>query len=110
MQFDIDMKSKHQALFVAVRVLLIKEHKLTEVKKERITTYSDKNGGICHLRTMKHGIDIGFLKGAKMSDAEGKLTGTGKVMRILSVTVFDASLIGEFVEQAVLINAISVRK
>jgi hypothetical protein len=110
MQFDIDLKSEHHALFLAVRVLLIKEHKLTEVKKERITTYSDKNGGICHLRTMKHGIDIGFLKGAQMSDAEGKLTGTGKVMRIFSMTEFDAARIDEFVKQAVLINAISVRK
>lgn len=63
MQFDIDMKSEHSLLFDSVRQILLKKHSLKEIKKNRITTYSDDRSGICHMRTMKHGIDIGFLKG-----------------------------------------------
>lgn len=83
MQFDIDMNSEHKKLFISARNLLIEHYKLNEVKKDRITTYSDETSGICHMRTMKHGIDIGFLKGARMEDKYGFLTGTGKIMRVL---------------------------
>lgn len=83
MQFDIDMKSAHKDLFMSVRKLLIEHYKLTETQKDKITTYSNDKGGICHMRTMKHGIDIGFLKGIYMTDKHNLLTGTGKVMRIL---------------------------
>lgn len=105
MQFDDDMKSEHKELFLAVRRLLIETHKLSETKKDRITTYSDEHGGICHLRTMKHGIDIGFLKGARMQAKKGELTGTGKAMRVLSLDHLDVALASRLIEQAIRINA-----
>ena len=38
---------------------------------------------------MQHGIDFGFLKGARMKDKYGLLTGNGKVMRVLPLKSFD---------------------
>ncbi len=105
MQFDIDMKSEQKELFMSARELLIEYYKLKEIKKNRITTYSDDKSGICHMRTMKHGIDIGFLKGARMEDKYGLLTGSGKVMRVLSMDILDVDCIKYYIDQAIKINA-----
>jgi len=105
MQFDIDMKSEHKDLFMSARKLLSENYRLREIKKDRITTYSDDNGGICHMRTMKNGIDIGFLKGARMEDKHGLLSGTGKVMRVLSMDALDADCVKYYIDQAIKINA-----
>ena len=103
MQFDIDVDSKHKELFIIARELLL-AFGLIETKKERITTYSDKNGGICHMRTMPHGIDIGFLKGARMEDQFDALTGSGKVMRVLPLTSINKEKIEYYLKQALAIN------
>lgn len=103
MQFDIDIDSKHKELFLQARAFLL-TFTLIETKKERITTYSDKNGGICHIRTMSYGIDIGFLKGARMEDQFDALTGTGKVMRVLSLTSMNKEKIEYYLKQALAIN------
>jgi hypothetical protein len=42
------------------------------------------------MRGMKHGIDIGFLKGTRMENKYSLLSGTGKVMRVLSMETLDA--------------------
>ncbi|MDA9090674.1 hypothetical protein N9J84_01065 [Porticoccaceae bacterium] len=105
MQFDIDMKSEHKTLFNSARKVLLEKYKLKETKKDRITTYSDDFGGICHMRTMKYGIDIGFLKGAHMEDDYGLLTGSGKVMRVFPVRELDVTQVQYYLEQAILINA-----
>jgi hypothetical protein len=102
-QFDIDVDSKHKELFLNAREFLL-TFSLIETKKERITTYSDKNGGICHMRTMPHGIDIGFLKGARMEDQFDALTGTGKVMRVLPLTSINKEKIEYYLKQALAIN------
>lgn len=105
MQFDSDMKSEHKILFNSARKVLLEKFKLKETKKDRITTYSDDNGGICHMRTMKYGIDIGFLKGARMKDKYGLLTGSGKVMRVLPVRELNIDQVQYYLEQAITINA-----
>lgn len=105
MQFDIDMKSEHKMLFNSARKILLEDYSLKETKKDRITTYSDDIGGICHMRTMKHGIDIGFLKGARMEDEYGVLTGSGKVMRVLPITELDIAQVQYYVDQAIFINS-----
>jgi len=105
MQFDIDMKSEHKMLFNSARKVLLEDYSLKETKKDRITTYSDDIGGICHMRTMKHGIDIGFLKGARMEDEYGVLTGSGKVMRVLPITELDVAQVQYYVDQAIFINS-----
>ncbi len=104
MQFDADMKSEHKELFLAVRKLLLTFKGFKETKKERITTYANENGGICHLRTMNHGIDIGFLKGARMEDKHGLLSGSGKVMRVLSLESINEKVIEYYINQAIEIN------
>jgi hypothetical protein len=103
MQFDIDVDSKHKELFLQTREFLL-TFGLVETKKERITTYSDKNGGICHMRTMIHGIDIGFLKGVRMEDQLGLLKGSGKVMRVLPLTAINKDKIEYYLNQALAIN------
>jgi hypothetical protein len=102
-QFDIDVDSKYKELFLETRAFLLK-YGLIETKKDRITTYSDKNGGICHMRTMPHGIDIGFLKGARMEDPFDLLTGSGKVMRVLPVSSINKEKIKYYLNQALVIN------
>ncbi len=105
MQFDIDMKSEHKILFNSARKILLEDFNLNETKKDRITTYSDSFGGICHMRTMKYGIDIGFLKGARMEDKYGVLTGSGKVMRVFPVREINSTQIKYYIHQAIEINA-----
>ena len=73
-------------------------------KKPRITTYSNAKGGICHLRTMPHGIDFGFLKGAKMNDPDGRLTGNGKAIRVLSLKEFEPETVRHYLEQVISLN------
>ncbi len=57
------------------------------------------------MRTMKHGIDIGFLKGIRMEDEYGLLKGEGKVMRVLPVSELDISQVKYYLDQAIMINA-----
>ncbi|WBX71099.1 hypothetical protein [Tenacibaculum retecalamus] len=106
MQYDKDLKSEHKKLFLKARVFLLSFKGITETKKERITTYANKNGGICHLRTMPYGIDFGFLKGAKMKDELGFLTGKGKAIRVLPVKEFDKNVVTYYLKQAIEINGL----
>jgi hypothetical protein len=103
LQFVIDLNSDHKELFLQAREFLLM-FCLVETKKNRITTYADKNGGICHMRTMPYGIDIGFLKGAEMEDQFGLLTGSGKVMRVLPLTALNKDRIEYYLNQALAIN------
>lgn len=100
MQFERDRQSEHWPLFEAVREILLAMEDVVETKKPRITTYGNKYGRICHMRTMPHGIDLGFLKGTKINDAYGLLTGKGKVMRVLSLSKLDEPLIRFYLKQA----------
>lgn len=99
-QFDKDMASPHRQLFLTIRDHLLSAWNLNEVQKPRITTFSNVDAGICHMRTMPSGVDLGFLKGAKMTDDFGKLSGNGKVMRVLSVTEFDKAMLDYYLSQA----------
>lgn len=85
MQFDKDMDSPHKELFLSVRKLALSFKHVEEAKKDRITTYSHNGSGLCHIRTMPHGVDIGFLKGAFIDDKYGLLHGETKRMRVLSL-------------------------
>lgn len=105
MQFEKDMASEHRKLFESARALLLSVEGVSETKKPRITTYRNQNGGICHMRTMPHGIDLGFLKGARMMDKFNALNGTGKIMRVLSLDRMDEELIYYYINQALEINA-----
>ncbi len=104
MQFDIDMESKHKNLFLETRKYLLSLEGVKEIKKERITTYSNAKGGLCHLRTMAHGIDIGFLKGVKIVDTMELLTGKGKTLRVLPLKEYNEEIISFYMEQALTIN------
>jgi hypothetical protein len=105
MQFDVDAQSVHADLFMTVRQFMLENYDLSEIKKDRITTYSDKNGGICHMRTMKYGVDVGFLKGVRMKDDLAQLSGSGKLMRVLAIKEFDKQKLKYFFDQAIMLNA-----
>lgn len=100
MQYDKDMMSDQHDLFMEIRSLLL-SYNLIERKKERITTYGDTNGGICHMRTMVHGVDLGFLKGAIFHDKYQRLTGKGKKIRVLKTKAFDREILSFYIEEAI---------
>ncbi|MEM7119043.1 MAG: hypothetical protein AAF614_41880 [Chloroflexota bacterium] len=80
---------------------------MTETQKERITTYSDTNGSICHMRTTKTGVDIGYLKGAKLIDRFGLLQGKTKKMRVqklLSADELNKEAVLDYITQSMLLN------
>lgn len=105
MQYDKDLKSEHKDLFFQAREFLLSFEGMIETKKERITTYSNEKGGICHMRTMPYGIDFGFLKGAKMEDNLGLLTGKGKAMRVLPQKELNMEAVGYYIKQAIELNS-----
>jgi len=106
MQFEKDLQSEFKDLFLNARAILLSYEGIVETKKERITTYANKKGGICHMRTMPYGIDFGFLKGVKMEDKNGMLTGKGKTIRVLAQKgQLDEKTIRYFIHQAIEINA-----
>ena len=104
MQHDKDLLSEHKDLFIQAKAFLLSFEGIIETRKERITTYSNKNGGICHLRTMPYGIDFGFLKGAKMEDKLGLLTGKGKAIRVLPQKELNKKAVTYYLNQALLLN------
>ena len=58
------------------------------------------------MRTMTYGVDFGFLKGAKMEDINGVLTGKGKAIRVLAQKEeLDEKTIRYFIDQAIELNA-----
>ncbi len=105
MQYDKDLQSEHKDLFIQARVFLLSFDGIIETKKERITTYSNKKGGICHMRTTSYGIDFGFLKGAKMDDELGLLTGQGKALRVLPQKELNKEAVTYYLKQAIAINS-----
>ena len=105
MQYEKDLKSEHKELFLEAREYLLSFDGIIETKKERITTYSNKKGGICHMRTMPYGIDFGFLKGAKMEDKLGLLTGKGKAIRVLPQKELNKKAVEYYINQAIEINS-----
>lgn len=104
MQFDKDIQSEHKDLFLSAREFLLSFDGVIETKKDRITTYRNKKGGICHIRTMPYGIDFGFLKGAKMKDDLELLTGKGKSIRVLPLKELNEKVVEYYLNQAIDIN------
>lgn len=103
-QFEKDLQSEYKDLFLQIRAHLLTHEGISETQKTRITTYANANRGLCHLRTMPHGVDIGFLKGSKMEDKLGLLTGKGKAIRVALFRAFDQTKIDYYMQQAIEIN------
>lgn len=104
MQNEKDVNSMSEDLLVKVREVLLNDYALAETQLERITTYSDELGGICHVRTMGEGVDIGFLKGAVFDDKYWRLRGKGKKMRVLHLTYLDSELLHHYIAEAIAAN------
>lgn len=105
MQFDKDLQSVYKTLFLDIRNLLLSNPNITETKKERITTFCDANGGICHLRTTEKGVDVGFLKGVYLEDKLVLLHGKGKRIRVISLNGYHEVALLYYINQAIMINA-----
>jgi len=108
MQYNKDLESEHKILFLEARDFLLSFEGIRETKKERITTYSNEKGRICHLRTMSYGIDFGFLKGSRMEDKFGLLIGKGKSIRVLPQKKLDKKAVEYYIKQAIEINTKSI--
>jgi hypothetical protein len=104
MQYDKDLASPNKNLFLAARKLLLKVDGVEEIQKEKITTYSFNGSSLCHMRTMPHGIDIGFLKGAMLEDKLKQLHGETKRMRVLSLSKLIESEFDYYLVQALTLN------
>ena len=106
MQYNKDLQSEYKELFLQAREILLSYEGIIETKKQKITTYSNDKGSICHMRTMPYGVDFGFLKGAKMIDKYSVLKGNGKAIRVLpQKEKLDEKKIKYYIEQAIEINA-----
>ncbi len=105
MQFEKDQVSPFKDLFNRVRSALLATPGVVEAKKEKITAYSYNGSGLCHVRTMPEGVDVGFLKGAMMQDEFGMLHGETKRMRVLSLQKFQQAELAYYLEQALKLNA-----
>ncbi len=106
-QFEKDIQSKYRRLFLKVRALLLSYDGMIETKKDRITTYSFESSGVCHMRTTKDGVDIGYLKGAQIKDKFHVLTGKTKKMRvhkILANAPFNEAEIRYYIEEGLALN------
>jgi len=104
MQFQLDLLSTHKELFLSARNILLSYDGVQEVKKDKITTYSFGGSALCHLRTMQHGIDIGFLKGAFIDDKLGRLHGKTKRMRVLSFESINEQELNFYITAALALN------
>lgn len=104
MQFEKDMESEFRELFLSVRQFLLSFEGIEETMKVRITTYSNKNGGICHIRTTEKGVDVGFLKGIQIPDKYGLLAGKTKKMRVYSITELRKDVLGYYVAESLKLN------
>lgn len=100
MQFDRDLQSPYRSLFLAIREFLLSFETVDETKKEKITTYSYNGSGLCHIRTMANGVDIGLLKGAFIRDKFGLLNGDSKRMRVLSLNMMQSAELGYYIREA----------
>jgi len=100
MQFEKDQKSEYKQLFMQVREWLLADDKVSEFKKERITTYHYAGSGLCHVRTMSEGVDVGFLKGAQLADEYQRLTGNAKKMRVLTLKKYSMKELTYYSDQA----------
>lgn len=106
MQYEKDMSSVHKDLFLAAREIILGFDQIEETKKERITTYGISSGGICHMRTTKSGVDVGFLKGTLLNDDESRLSGKSKKMRVYSFTELDSNALSDYLSQSIqLVNS-----
>ncbi len=104
MQYDKDLQSEHKDLFLAARTVLLEIPGVVETRKERITTYSFGDAGLCHLRTVKDGIDIGFLRGTLLNDSFNLLIGTGKAIRVLHLKELNKEILAHYLTQAMALN------
>jgi len=105
MQYDKDLESPHKDLFLAAREILLAVDGVEEIRKEKITTYSYNGSGLCHMRTMPNGIDIGFLKGFQFSDKYGLLHGETKRMRVLSLEKLRKTELNYYLSEALSKNS-----
>ncbi|NQZ30790.1 MAG: DUF1801 domain-containing protein [Oceanospirillaceae bacterium] len=104
MQFDKDLKSEYKQLFLQVRSLLLEDNNVSESKKARITTYHYAGSGLCHVRTMANGVDIGFLKGVLLEDKFGGLKGSGKKIKVFHINKPSYQELTYYINQAKQLN------
>ena len=104
MQYHGFFHREHEALFVEVRTFLLGFDGVTENLNTRSLSYADKYGGLCHLRTIPAGVEVGFFKGVYMQDELGLLRGDGKYKRNIYLHEMDETALLYYMIQALELN------
>ena len=100
MQFDKEMQSPHRDLFLQVRELLLDFDGVFERRNPKTTSYWTNKGCVCHIKSTKAGIDLGFTRGVLMEDAFGRLSGNRKFKRHLLLREMEENVLTYYVVQA----------
>ena len=67
----------------------------------------EKEGRVCYIADMGRYMNLGFFQGAKLTDPEGRIEGTGKGMRHIKIKGLDditQSQFSSWVREAVALN------
>lgn len=104
MHYDKAIVSGQAPLFLEIREFLLGFDGVRERRKAHVTSYVNRRGGLCHLQPTNAGIDVGFFKGVRLEDAYGRLWGSGKSKRWLSLDYLDEGLLLYYFIQAIEVN------
>ena len=83
-QFDRDRISAQADLFFSVRKLLLEYEEIWEVKKQNITSYFCKEGGICYLRVKDDVLIVGLFQGICLEEIYDLVPEKAKQIRHLN--------------------------
>ena len=110
-EFIASAKPELQPILQRLRHIVLKTSPLiSEEIKWKIPYYS-YNGMLCYLNPRKKSVDLGFSYGAKLSNAQGLLTGSGSVVKhitIYSLDEIDEDGIMSVLKEAMYLNEIKI--
>jgi hypothetical protein len=107
MQYDIDSKGEFEALFKAIRKIILSYPQITEVKNAKQTSYADEYGVVVMMRNRGDVFVVAFGKGAKLQEKYPMLQSNGKIVRHLyykTIEDLDEALLRDILEESFILN------
>ena len=107
MQYVKDTHSKHAALFLYLRSLILSFPEIHEVKNAKQTTYKDTLSTVCMMRVRHDRVHLSFANGTKMMEKFPQLQGEAKIVRYLEFTTkeeVDMTPIRAMIAESLLLN------
>lgn len=101
--------SAHTELLVGLRSLVLSNGLLKEEFKWSMPVYTKNGKDVCYIKGTKNGANIGFTKGATLTDVTNILEGSGKDMRHIKISSNEklkqsAAEISTIIDQACSLN------